>query len=158
MAKINTWILYHQHFRQNGKPHKDQKSLLQFNLELSDALILANKVNPSSSVKTNLKNEEIWKHWPQVKSLLKHCLSHWCSFWSSHTLAKPYYQQKLMHIMQFDLQNTMFQKQDIPLFTGWLQLCHWFPYKTMDKYLHILIFFPNRKVLVIKIIFLPFKS
>ena len=49
MAKINAWILYRRHFRKNGKLHKDQKSLLQFSLELSDALILANKVNPSSS-------------------------------------------------------------------------------------------------------------
>ena len=37
------------YFRQNGKPHKDPKSLLLFSLELSDALILANNVNPSSS-------------------------------------------------------------------------------------------------------------
>ena len=50
MAKINAWILYRRHFRQNGKPHKDQKSLLQFSLQLSDALILPNKVNPSSSI------------------------------------------------------------------------------------------------------------
>ena len=49
MAKTNAWTLYSRHFRQNGKPHKDQKFLLQFSLELSDALILANKVNPSSS-------------------------------------------------------------------------------------------------------------
>ena len=49
MEKINAWTLYSRHFRQNGKPHKDQKFLLQFSLELSDALILANKVNPSSS-------------------------------------------------------------------------------------------------------------
>ena len=47
MAKISAWIL---HFRQNGKSHKDQKSLLQFNFfELSDALILASTVNPSIS-------------------------------------------------------------------------------------------------------------
>ena len=43
MAKTNAWTLYSRHFRQNGKPHKDQKFLLQFSLELSDALILANK-------------------------------------------------------------------------------------------------------------------
>ena len=49
MAKINAWILYLRHFRQNGKPHKNQKSFLQFSLEPSDALIIANKVNPSSS-------------------------------------------------------------------------------------------------------------
>ena len=49
MAKINAWILYRCHFRQNIKPHKDQKSLLQFSVKLSDALIFANKVNPSSS-------------------------------------------------------------------------------------------------------------
>ena len=41
MAKINAWILYRRHFPQTGKPHKDQKSLLQFSL--------ANKVTPSSS-------------------------------------------------------------------------------------------------------------
>ena len=35
MAKINPWI--HCHFCQNGKPHKDQKSLLQLSLGLSDA-------------------------------------------------------------------------------------------------------------------------
>ena len=46
MAKINAWILYRRHFRQNGKSHKDQKSLLQFS---PDALIIANKVNPYSS-------------------------------------------------------------------------------------------------------------
>ena len=49
MAKISAWILYRSHFLQNGKSYKDQKSLLQFSLELSDALILVNKVNPSSS-------------------------------------------------------------------------------------------------------------
>ena len=42
-------ILYRWYFCQNGKPHKNQKSLLQFTFELSDALILANKMNPSSS-------------------------------------------------------------------------------------------------------------
>ena len=49
MAKISAWILYCRHFRQNGKLLKDQKSLLQFSIELSDTLILTNKVNPSSS-------------------------------------------------------------------------------------------------------------
>ena len=49
ITKINAWVLYRRHFRQNGKPHKNHKSLLQFSLELSDALILASKVNLSSS-------------------------------------------------------------------------------------------------------------
>ena len=49
MAKINAWILSRCHFRKNEKPRKDQKPLLQFILELSDAPILTNKVNPSSS-------------------------------------------------------------------------------------------------------------
>ena len=54
-------------------PHKDQKYLLQFSLELSDALILANKVNLSSS-RGRPQNEEVWRYLPWVKSLLKHCL------------------------------------------------------------------------------------
>ena len=74
MAKVNAWILYRRHFCQNGKPHKDQKCLLQYSLELSDVLILANKVNPSSSDDVS-RNEEVWRHLPRVKSLLKHCLS-----------------------------------------------------------------------------------
>ena len=49
MVKISDWILHRRHFRQNGKPHKNQKCLVQFSLELSGALILTNKVNPSSS-------------------------------------------------------------------------------------------------------------
>ena len=49
MAKINAWILYRRHFCQNGKAPKDQKSFLQFSLELSYGIILATKVNPSSS-------------------------------------------------------------------------------------------------------------
>ena len=54
-------------------PHKDQKYLLQFSLELSDALILANKVNLSSS-RGRPQNEEVWRYLTWVKSLLKHCL------------------------------------------------------------------------------------
>ena len=49
MSKISAWFLYRCRFCQYGKPHKDQKSLLQFSLELSDALTLARKVNLSSS-------------------------------------------------------------------------------------------------------------
>ena len=49
MAKINAWLLYRPHFHWNEKTHKDQKSMLQFSLDLSEALIFANKVNPSSS-------------------------------------------------------------------------------------------------------------
>ena len=59
MAKINAWILYLRHFRQNERPGKDQKSLHQFTLELSDALILANKVNPSSSRGRPLKRRSL---------------------------------------------------------------------------------------------------
>ena len=49
MVHINIWILYHFHFRKNGKPHKNQKSLPLFSSELSDALIIASKVNLCSS-------------------------------------------------------------------------------------------------------------
>ena len=48
-GKINAWILYRRHFRQNGNLHKDQKFLLQLSLALLDALIISEKVNPSSS-------------------------------------------------------------------------------------------------------------
>ena len=48
MTKINAWILYRRHFRQNGKPHKNHVAP-QLSLELSDHLILTNKVNPSIS-------------------------------------------------------------------------------------------------------------
>ena len=48
MRKISTWMLYHRHFRENGKPNSDWKSLVQFSLELSVALMLINKVSPSS--------------------------------------------------------------------------------------------------------------
>ena len=59
MAKVSAWILYCRHFRQNGKLLKDQKSLLQFNIELSDTLILTNKVNPSSSRERSPQNKEV---------------------------------------------------------------------------------------------------
>ena len=49
MRKISTWMLCRHHFRENGKPNSDQKSFAQFSLELSDALMLINKVSPSSS-------------------------------------------------------------------------------------------------------------
>ena len=75
MAQTNAWIRYYWYFCQNVKPHKNQKSLLQFSLELSDVLILANKVNPSSSRRRPPQNKEVWRLLPQVKSLLKQCLS-----------------------------------------------------------------------------------
>ena len=109
MAKINAGILYRRHFCQNGKPHKNHKSLLQFSLELSDALIFANKVNPSSS-SGRPQNEEVWRHLPRVAPTTYSSIAfHRCSFWSSRTLAKRYYQQKSMQIMQYDLQNAMSQ-------------------------------------------------
>ena len=42
-GRDNAWIVYCRNFRQNGKPNKDQKSLLEvpIQIELSDALILA---------------------------------------------------------------------------------------------------------------------
>ena len=72
MAKISAWILYCRHFRQNGKLLKDQKSLLQFSIELSDTLILTNKVNPSSSRERSPQNKEVLRQPPRIKSLLKH--------------------------------------------------------------------------------------
>ena len=74
MAKINAWLLYRPHFHWNEKTHKDQKSMLQFSLDLSEALIFANKVNPSSSKE---RSPERWSSEAPTtgKSLLKHCLS-----------------------------------------------------------------------------------
>ena len=131
MAKINTWILYRRHFRQNGKLHKDQKSLLQFSLELWDALNLANKINLSTSRGQPSRRRSLKAPTTGKKS----------------TQALPVtddYQQNSMRIMQ----NAMFQIQDLYLFTGWSQLLRWFTYKIVDKYLHIFYIFPNRKVLV----------
>ena len=113
MAKINAWVLYRRHFCQNGKAHKDQKAFLQFSFELSYGLILATKVNPSSlrgwppkrrSLEAPTTSKKPTKALPVTDASL--------------TLAKPYYQQKLMQIIQYDLQNTMFQMQDLSLFTG----------------------------------------
>ena len=73
MAKISAWILYLRHFHQNRKPHKAYKCLLQFSLGLSDALILANKVNSSRS-RGGSQNKDVWRHLPWVKIVLKHCL------------------------------------------------------------------------------------
>ena len=74
MTMINAWIKYRRHFRQNGKPYKDQKSLLQFSLELSDALILANKVNPSSS-----RGQPPLRRSLEVPTTVKSLLKHWLS-------------------------------------------------------------------------------
>ena len=101
MAKINTWILYCRHFRQNGKLHKDQKSLLQFSLELSDALNLANKINLSRSRGQPSRRRSLKAPTTGKKS----------------TQALPVtddYQQNSMQIMQ----NAIFQIQDLYLFTG----------------------------------------
>ena len=67
--------------------------------------------------------------------------------------------KKLMQIMLYDLQNAMFQIQDLSLFTGSLVLFCLFPYKTIDKYLYVLTFFQIEKIcLAIKITSLPLKS
>ena len=55
------WILYCRHFRQNGKPHKDQRSFLQVSLELSVALILANKVIHLVQ-EVDPQNKDVWEH------------------------------------------------------------------------------------------------
>ena len=80
MAKTNAWTLYSRHFRQNGKPHKDQKFLLQFSLELSDALILANKVNESIQFKkTALKTKKFEGTYHEEKAY-SGIACHRCSF------------------------------------------------------------------------------
>ena len=64
-----------------------------------------------------------------------------------------------MQIVQYDLQNAIFQMQDLSLFTGWLQLFRWFQYKTIDKYLHVLTFSQIENFwAAIKIPFLAFES
>ena len=74
MTKINVWTLYRRHICQNGKSHNNNKSLLQFSLELLDALILANKVNPSGSRRRFPKRRSLEA--PTTGKIpLKHCLS-----------------------------------------------------------------------------------
>ena len=93
MAKISAWILHRRHFRQNGKPRKNQKCLLQFILELSDALILTNKVNPFSSrrrhpIRRSLKAHSMGKRPMQALSVTDVRFDQ-----VARTLAKPCYQQ-----------------------------------------------------------------
>ena len=81
LAKISAWIL---HFRQNGKSHKDQKSLLQFNF-LSYQML---KSLPAQWIhlfqEDDLQNEEVWRHLPREKGLPKHCLSPMFDLVKSH--------------------------------------------------------------------------
>ena len=50
MCEVNAWVLYKRHHQQLGLPNSTQLSLLEFTTELSESLIHANKVNPTTSL------------------------------------------------------------------------------------------------------------
>ena len=100
------------------------------------AIRCSNSCQQSESIqfkKTALKTKKFEGTYHEEKAY-SGIACHRCSFWLSRTWAKPYYQQKSMQIMQYDVQNAMFQMQDLSVFTGWLQLFCWFPYRTVFLY------------------------
>ena len=87
--------------------------MLQLSLELSDALILVNKVNLSSwrrqPQKQSLEPPTTGKKPTQALPVTDVCFDQ-VAYWPS-----PITNKKLMQIMQYDLQNAMFQMEDFSL-------------------------------------------
>ena len=126
---VNAWILYRRHFCQNGKPHKNHKSLLQFRLELSDALILTNKKPTQALSVADVRFDQV-AHWPSPTN------KNWCRL-CSMTCRMQCSKFKIFLCLLVDLN------------------CFADFHKNHRQISSCIDFFPNRNVLVIKITFLP---
>ena len=139
MVHINIWILYHFHFRKNGKPHKNQKSLPLFSSELSDALIIASKVNLCSSREGSPKQRSFdaptTDKKPTEALAVTDVYFDQVAHWRGPTVNKNWWRLFSM--------TCRVQCSKCKIFLFLLADCNfcWFPYKAIDKYIHVLTFF-----------------
>lgn len=99
MAKVSAWILYRRHANQSQIPIRDQKTLLIFCIEISEALIHANNKSRNQGDRPSKKKKcRAYYTWKKAHSS---STNYWYTLWQVRPLANFCYTKKLLHIVRW---------------------------------------------------------